>query len=34
MPKKSFFRVSVEKQHGKGAKILFKFKGQPIYHIN
>ena len=33
MPKKSSFRVSVEKQHGKGAKTLFKFAGQPIYHI-
>ena len=33
-PKKSRFRVSVEKQHGKGTQTLFKFEGQPVYHIN
>ena len=34
MPKKSRFRVSVEKQHGKGAQTLFKVQGQPLYHSN
>ena len=33
MPKKSRFRVSVEKQHGKCAQTLFKFEGQLLYHI-
>ena len=32
IPKKSRFRESVEKQHGKCAQILLKFEGQPIYH--
>ena len=34
MPKKSRFRVSVEKQHGKCAQTLFTFEGQPLSHIN
>ena len=34
MPKKSLFRVSVEKQHGKCPQILLKFEGQPLYHID
>ena len=33
MSKKSRFRGSVEKQHGKCAQTLFKFEGQPLYHI-
>ena len=33
MPKKSSFRVSVEKQHGKCPQRLFKFEGQQFYHI-
>ena len=33
IPKKSCFRVSVEKQHGKGPQTLFKFEGQPLYHF-
>ena len=33
MPKKSLFRVSVEKQHGKGVQTLFTFEGQHLYHI-
>ena len=33
MPKKSIFRRSVEKQHGKCPQTLFKFEGQPLYHI-
>ena len=33
IPKKSLFRVSVEKQHGECPKTLFKFEGQPLYHI-
>ena len=33
MPKKSRFRVSVEKQTGKCPRKLFKFEGQPLYHI-
>ena len=31
MPKESRFGVSVEKKHGKGAQILFKFEGEPFY---
>ena len=31
--KKSRFRRSVEKQHGKCTQILFKFEGQLLYHI-
>ena len=34
MPKKSFFRRSVEKQHGKCPQKLFKFEQQDLYHIN
>ena len=33
MRKKSRFRGSVEKQHGKCPQTLFKFKGRPLYHI-
>ena len=33
MPKKSHFRGSVEKKHGKCAQTLFKFEVQLIYHI-
>ena len=33
MPKKSHFRGSVEKQHGKCSQILFKFEGHLLYHI-
>ena len=33
MPKKSRFRGSVEKPHGKCAKTLFKFEGMLLYHI-
>ena len=33
MRKKSHFRGSVEKQHGKCSQILFKFEGHLIYHI-
>ena len=33
MPKKSRFRGSVEKQHGKRAHTLFKFEGHLLYHI-
>ena len=33
MPKKSLFRVSVEKQHGECPQTLFKFEGQPIPHL-
>ena len=33
-PKKSVFRVSVEKKHGKGGQKLLKFGGQHLYHIN
>ena len=32
MRKKSRFRGSVEKQHGKCPQTLFKFEGQPVYH--
>ena len=28
--RKSHFRASVEKQHGKCAQRLFKFEGQPL----
>ena len=31
MPKKSRFRVSVQKQHGKGAQTLPKFEGERHY---
>ena len=34
MPKRSRFRVSVEKQHDKGAQTLFEFEEQHLYHIN
>ena len=30
MPKKSHFRASVEKEHGKCAQTLFKFEGKPL----
>ena len=33
MPKKSLFRRSVENQHGKCPQTMFKFEGQPVYHI-
>ena len=33
MPKKSHFRVSVEKQHGKCPQTFFTFEGQLLYHI-
>ena len=33
MCKKSHFRASVEKQHGKCAQTLFKFKGHLLHHI-
>ena len=33
MPKKSRFRGSVEKQHGKVAQTLFKFGGHLLYHV-
>ena len=33
MPKKSRFRVSVEKQHGECPQILLTFEGQPLYQI-
>ena len=33
IPKKSRFRGYVEKQHGKWAKILFKFEAHLLYHI-
>ena len=33
MPKKSGFRVSVEKEHGECPQTLFTFEGQPLYHI-
>ena len=33
MPKKSRFRVCVEKHHAKCPQTLFTFKGQPLYHI-
>ena len=34
MPKKSHFRASVEKQHGKCAETLLKFEGQLFHHIH
>ena len=33
MPKKSRFRVSVEKHNGERPQTLFTFEGQPLYHI-
>ena len=33
MPKKSRFRVSVEKQHGGCPQTLFTFEGQNLYRI-
>ena len=33
IPKKSRFRVSVEKEHGECPQTLFTFEGQPLYHI-
>ena len=33
MPKKSNFKRSFEKQHGKSAKTLLKYQGQLLYHI-
>ena len=33
MPKKSRFKGSFEKQHGKCAQTLFKFAWQNLYHI-
>ena len=33
MPKKSRFKGSVEKQHGKCAQTLLKFERQLLYHI-
>ena len=33
MPKRSRFRVSVEKQHGEYPQTLFTIEGQPLYHI-
>ena len=33
IPKKSRFRASVEKQHGKCTQALSKFEGQLLYHI-
>ena len=33
MPKKSRFRVSVEKQHGECPQSLFTFEGESLYHI-
>ena len=33
MPKKSSFRGSVKKQHGKCAKTFFKIEGHLLYHI-
>ena len=33
MPKKSLFRRSVEKEHGKCAQTLFKFEEQHLHHI-
>ena len=34
MPKKSVFRRSVEKEHGKCPQTLFKFEGQRLYYIH
>ena len=33
IPKKSRFKGSVQKQHGKCTKILFNFEGHLLYHI-
>ena len=33
IPKKSRFRESVEKGHGKCAQTLLQIEGEPIYHI-
>ena len=33
MPKKSFFRISVEKHNGEFPQTLFTFEGQHLYHI-
>ena len=33
MPKKSLFKGSFKKQHGKCSQKLLKCQGQPIYHI-
>ena len=33
IPKKCCFKGSVEMQHGKWAKTLFKFEGHLVYHI-
>ena len=32
MPKKSPFKGSLGKQHGKSAQTLLKYHGQPLYH--
>ena len=34
MPKKTRFRASVEKQHGKCAETLLKFEGQLFHHVH
>ena len=34
IPKKSRFRESVEKQHGKCTQTLLKVEGEPMYHIS
>ena len=34
MPEKSRFKGSVANKHGKCTQTLFKFEGQPLYHIN
>ena len=33
MPKNSCFRASVKKPHAKYPQTLFKFEGEPLYHI-
>ena len=33
MPKKSRFRASVEKQHGRSTQTLLKYDGHLVYHI-
>ena len=33
MPKKSLFRRSFEKEHGKCPETMFKFEEEPLYHI-
>ena len=33
MPKKSRFRGSAKKQHGKCSQTLFKFEGELLYHV-